>query len=143
VRPEGSCQCKIPLATSRIEPASFRLAAQSLNQLRHRVDLLITRFKYPRKDSETYPVATSYNTRCRGHDTLCMQDDSLGFFRRLPETATGRNMYYDTKLSVRSPQRTVQVYPVESGWLYHAAMCVSVRQLPLGRFRGKFRSPCD
>jgi hypothetical protein len=51
-----------------------------------------------------------------------MQDDSLGFFRRLPETATGRNMYYETKLSVRSPLRIVQVCPVESGWLYHAAM---------------------
>ena len=68
-----------------------------------------------------------------------MQDDSLGFFRRLSETTTGRNMYHDTKLSVRSPLRTVQVCPVESGWLYQAVVCVSVRQLSLGRFHGE----CD
>jgi hypothetical protein len=35
-----------------------------------RAPLLITRFKHPRKDSETYSVATSCNTRCRGHDTV-------------------------------------------------------------------------
>ena len=32
-------------------------------------------------------------------------------------------MYHDTKLSARSPLRNVQVCPVESGWMYHAAMC--------------------
>jgi len=40
MRPEGLCQCRVPITPSGTEPATFPLLVQCLNQLRHRVPLL-------------------------------------------------------------------------------------------------------
>jgi hypothetical protein len=54
VRPEGICEWKIPMTQLGIEPATFRLLAQCLNEILHRVPHIYTvRYKEIRSLTST------------------------------------------------------------------------------------------
>ena len=58
VLPEGLCQWKIPMTPSGIERATFRLVAQCLNELRHRVPLAF-RWRSTKSDITSWLLSKS------------------------------------------------------------------------------------
>jgi hypothetical protein len=84
VRPEWLCQWKIKMTPSRVEPATFRLVAQCLNQLRYRIFLLCLVAKLW-KETATFVMSVRLSVRMErlgSHWTDFYEIRFLSIFRK-------------------------------------------------------------
>jgi hypothetical protein len=78
MRQEGLSECKIWRTLSGIEPATFRLLAQCLNQLRHRVPLMLFRHSFIHDYDRSMPSSQRFLL------TLTSSNSCLRLLPRLP-----------------------------------------------------------
>jgi hypothetical protein len=80
VRPEGFCQWKSPMTLSGIQPATFRLVAQCLYQLRHRMPPNSCLWEHLKTLVHSWPIdkwrdaATTHFVACQ---TLCSHPGTI------------------------------------------------------------------
>jgi hypothetical protein len=127
VRPEGMCQRILTIKLSGIEPANFRLVAQCLNQLRHRVPRLKlgkSKFVFERSIMFQLKYVLNCNYANMPHVQLCTQFHPIAF----PEFLLHLHTKWLRKISLRP-------YILSNNF---QKICIFLRTEKLSNRKGKY-----